>query len=106
MPISVRGARVGWRWCQNGDNPTTRLQLTILAAVAQFERELMLERQREGIAAAKAAGKYRGRPPSIGKHVETIRAMRAAGEKPDQIAQKLGCSRSTVYELLKNAAPL
>jgi len=45
-------------------SPTARLMLTMLAAVAQFERELMLERQREGIAAAKAAGKFKGRAPT------------------------------------------
>ena len=46
-------------------NPTSKLMLTILAGVATWEREIMLERQREGIAKAKAAGKYKGRPPSI-----------------------------------------
>ena len=46
-------------------NPTSKLMLTILAGVATWEREIMLERQREGIAKAKAEGKYKGRPPSI-----------------------------------------
>jgi len=46
-------------------NPTSKLMLTILAGVATWEREIMLERQREGIAKAKAAGKYKGRPVSI-----------------------------------------
>jgi DNA invertase Pin-like site-specific DNA recombinase len=45
-------------------NPTSKLMLTILAGVATWEREIMLERQREGIAKAKAAGKYKGRPRS------------------------------------------
>jgi DNA invertase Pin-like site-specific DNA recombinase len=45
-----------------GINPTSKLMLTILAGVATWEREIMLERQREGIAKAKAAGKYKGRP--------------------------------------------
>ena len=48
-------------------NPTSKLMLTILAGVATWEREIMLERQREGIAKAKAAGKYKGRPVSIAK---------------------------------------
>ena len=47
-------------------NPTSKLMLTILAGVATWEREIMLERQREGIAKAKAAGKYKGRPVSKG----------------------------------------
>jgi hypothetical protein len=46
-------------------NPTSKLMLTILAGVATWEREIMLERQCEGIAKAKAAGKYKGRPVSI-----------------------------------------
>jgi DNA invertase Pin-like site-specific DNA recombinase len=46
-------------------NPTSKLMLTILAGVATWEREIVLERQREGIAKAKAAGKYKGRPVSI-----------------------------------------
>src|ERR1700750_2164386 len=69
----------------NGSNPTTRLQLTILAAVAQFEREIMLERQREGIAAAKAEGKYKGRPANKDKHAAIMR-LHAAGVGPAQIA--------------------
>jgi DNA invertase Pin-like site-specific DNA recombinase len=50
---------------RNGSNPTARLMLTILAGVATWEREIMLERQREGIAKAKAEGRYKGRPSSI-----------------------------------------
>ena len=50
---------------RNGSNPTARLMLTMLAGVATWEREIMLERQREGIAKAKAEGRYRGRPVSI-----------------------------------------
>ena len=45
------------------ETPTGKLMLTVLAGVAQFEREIMLERQREGVAKAKAAGKYKGRKP-------------------------------------------
>ncbi len=82
---------------RNGCNPTTRLQLTILAAVAQFEREIMLERQREGIAAAKEAGKYKGRPPSINAH-EVLRLAQTAG--PAAAARHLGIARSSVYRIL------
>ncbi|WP_219906663.1 recombinase family protein [Nitrosospira multiformis] len=44
--------------------PTGKLMLTVLGGIAQFEREMMLERQREGVARAKAAGKYNGRKPT------------------------------------------
>jgi DNA invertase Pin-like site-specific DNA recombinase len=83
----------------NGSNPTTRLQLTILAAVAQFEREIMLERQREGIQVAKAQGKYKGRPADTKKHAE-VKRLHAEGVRPAQIAQQLKVARSNVYKII------
>jgi DNA invertase Pin-like site-specific DNA recombinase len=83
----------------NGSISTTRLQLTILAAVAQFEREIMLERQREGIQAAKLAGKYKGRPADTKKHAE-IKRLHAEGVGPAQIAQQLNIARSNVYKVI------
>jgi DNA invertase Pin-like site-specific DNA recombinase len=76
--------------------PTSKLMLTILAGVATWEREIMLERQREGIAKAKAAGKYKGRPPSIDrvKIRELLTRMGAA-----DVAKTMGIARSTVYKL-------
>ncbi len=82
----------------NGSNPTTRLQLTILAAVAQFEREIMLERQREGIATAKAKGKYQGRPPSI--DAREVKRLIDEGLPPSAVAKRLGVARSSVYRVL------
>jgi DNA invertase Pin-like site-specific DNA recombinase len=67
--LSMGGERLDTR------NPTSKLMLTILAGVATWEREIMLERQREGIAKAKAAGKYKGRPVSI--DAAQIRRLRA-----------------------------
>jgi DNA invertase Pin-like site-specific DNA recombinase len=78
-------------------NPTSKLMLTILAGVATWEREIMLERQREGIAKAKAAGKYKGRPISI--DAAQIRQLRAEFG-PATIAKKLGIARSSVYRAL------
>jgi len=75
--------------------------LTILGGVASWEREIMLERQREGIARAKAEGKYKGRKPAVAVQAEQIRAMRAAGEKPTHIARRLGVARSSVYRMLE-----
>lgn len=63
----------------------------------------MLERQREGIAKAKAEGKYKGRKPTVAVKAEQIRAMRAAGEKPAHIARRLGVARSSVYRMLEGA---
>jgi DNA invertase Pin-like site-specific DNA recombinase len=85
---------------RNGANPTTKLTLTILAAVAQWEREMMLERQREGVAKAKAEGKYKGRAPTVARQADRIKAMVASGEKPAHVARKLGVARSSVYRAL------
>jgi DNA invertase Pin-like site-specific DNA recombinase len=78
-------------------NPTSKLMLTILAGVATWEREIMLERQREGIAAAKAEGRYKGRPPSIDA-AEIARL--SATMRPAAIAKHLGIARSSVYRML------
>jgi DNA invertase Pin-like site-specific DNA recombinase len=80
-------------------NPTSKLMLTILAGVATWEREIMLERQREGIAKAKAEGKYKGRPTSI--DAEEVRRMKDAGVGPAAIAKQLKIARSSVYRMLE-----
>lgn len=98
--LSMGGAALDTR------NPTSKLMLTILAGVATWEREAMLERQREGIAKAKAEGKYRGRAPTVAKQAEEIRAARAAGERPAHIAKRLRVARSSVYRMLGDAVPL
>ncbi len=92
--LSMGGERLDTR------NPTSKLMLTILAGVATWEREIMLERQREGIAKAKADGKYKGRAPTVATQAEQIRAAHAAGEKPAHIAKRLGVARSSVYRFL------
>ena len=81
-------------------NPTSKLMLTILAGVATWEREIMLERQREGIAKAKAEGKYKGRKPTVAKQAVVIRALHADGVGPSHIARKLRVARSSVYRML------
>ncbi len=85
-------------------NPTSKLMLTILAGVATWEREVMLERQREGIAKAKVEGKYRGRAPTVQRQAEQIKAMLAAGEKPAHVARKIGVARSSVYRVMGEVA--
>jgi DNA invertase Pin-like site-specific DNA recombinase len=93
--LSMGGERLDTR------NPTSKLMLTILAGVAAWEREIMLERQREGIAKAKAEGKYKGRPTSIdAAEVKTL----AATMGPAAIAKHLGIARSSVYRMLDAAA--
>lgn len=86
-------------------NPTSKLILTILAGVATWEREIMLERQREGIAKAKAEGKYKGRKPTVATQADQIRTAVAAGEKPAHVAKRLGIARSSVYRMLEEVRP-
>jgi DNA invertase Pin-like site-specific DNA recombinase len=81
-------------------SPTGGLILTVLAGIAQFEREVMLERQREGIARAKGAGKYKGRKPTALVHKSEIRRLAEQGMPKTEIAKTLGVSRSSVYNAL------
>jgi DNA invertase Pin-like site-specific DNA recombinase len=85
------------------ETPTGKLMLTVLAGVAQFEREIMLERQREGVAKAKAAGKYKGRKP-IGSDLqqETLSLVKKGASK-SSVARQLGIGEATVYRILKKA---
>jgi DNA invertase Pin-like site-specific DNA recombinase len=81
--------------------PTGRLMLNVLGSVAQWEREMMLERQREGIAKAKAEGKYRGRAKTANTpaNLKAVAERLAAGESPIKIARDLGIARSSVYRI-------
>jgi len=74
------------------------LLLSMLGAVAEFERSMILELQREGIAIAKAAGKYKGRKASLtDDQAGELRARLAAGESVTALAREYGISRQTVY---------
>jgi len=80
--------------------PTGKLMLTMLGAIAEFERELMLERQREGIEKAKAAGKYKGRKPTALAKANQIFALAQRGLKKTEIAEELNVGLSSVYRIL------
>jgi DNA invertase Pin-like site-specific DNA recombinase len=91
---------VGFRCIQQTIDTTSsegRLMLNILASFAEFETDIRKERQRDGIAKAKAAGLYRGRPASI--DVSRINELEAAGVGPAQIARTLGIARASVYRV-------
>jgi DNA invertase Pin-like site-specific DNA recombinase len=81
-----------------------RLFLNIIGAIAQFERENMLERQKIGIAAAKAAGKYKGRNPGARNRAPAIRELAAQGVTKIEIAKALKISERSVYRVLGEAA--
>lgn len=84
-------------------SPSGRMLLTVFGAMAQFEREVMLQRQREGIAAAKALGKYKGRAPTARAKQQSVLELKANGVGPSEIARQLGIGRASVYRLLKTA---
>lgn len=83
--------------------PTGRLMLNVLGSVAQFEREIMLERQREGIAKAKAAGKYKGRKPTAQAMAKEITKLRAEGRSMGEIAAALAIGKASVHRVLQGA---
>ncbi len=83
--------------------PTGRLMLNLLASISQFEREVMLERQREGIAKAKAEGKYKGRAPTARAKSDRILELDRQGLSREGIAKQLGVGVASVYRVLKAA---
>lgn len=85
------------------NSPTGKLMLTMFGAFGQFEREMMLERQREGIAKAKAEGKYKGRKPTAMAKTDEVLELRDKGVGPTEIAKQLSIGRASVYRIL-NAA--
>lgn len=79
---------------------TGELVVNLIGAIAQFERKMMLERQREGIARAKAEGKYKGRKPTARAKSDEVARLRREGRGASEIAEKSGISRASVYRIL------
>jgi DNA invertase Pin-like site-specific DNA recombinase len=87
------------------DSPMANLLLSVMGAFAEFERALIGERQREGIALAKQRGAYRGRKKALADNqVVELRRRAGAGEQKATLAREFGISRETLYQYLK-AAP-
>jgi len=84
------------------DSPMSNLMLSVMGAFAEFERALIGERQREGIALAKVRGAYRGRKKalSLAQGIQ-LRQRAAAGEQKAKLARDFGISRETLYQYLK-----
>jgi DNA invertase Pin-like site-specific DNA recombinase len=84
------------------DSPMSKLMLSILSGVAEFERAIIRERQREGIAIAKGRGVYRGRKSALTlEQVNAIRQRVTAGEKIATLAREFRVSRETLYQALR-----
>ncbi len=84
------------------DTPMQNLLLSMMGAVAEFERAYILERQREGVALAKRDGKYKGRSPTLSPvQAVELRQRAAAGEKKTLLAKEYGIGKTTLYNYLK-----
>ena len=81
-------------------NATGKLILNVMSSVSQFEREMMLERQREGIAKAKAEGKYKGRKPTARAKTEMVKLALEKGVSKAQICRDLGISKTSLYRII------
>lgn len=107
--LTARGVRVHFvkenLTFTGDDSPMSTLLLSMLGAVAEFERSMIRERQREGIELAKAKGVYKGRKPALTDEqtVEVLERL-AGGEHPADLAREFGVSRATVYNVRARAS--
>ena len=85
------------------NTPTGRLLLNLVGSVAQFEREIMLERQREGVQRQRRRGNIEGREPTARAKSEDVIAKFKADQRPTDIAKSVGIGRASVYRILSGA---
>ena len=100
---NLKTKQVGLRVLSMGldtTGPEGKLMLTVLGAVAEFEKDIMLTRQREGIAKAKKDGRYKGRAPTARAKADQMKAMSAQGLKKAVIARELGVGVRSVFRVL------
>jgi DNA invertase Pin-like site-specific DNA recombinase len=99
----LEAKKVGLRILNIGIDTNTasgKLVLHVLGAIGEFERAILLERQREGVAKAKAEGRYKGRAPTARAKAPEVKRLRQEGVGPVEIARRLGISRASVYRVL------
>lgn len=104
--LTTRGIRIQFLKEQltftGDDSPMARLMLSVIGAFAEFERALIHERQREGIALAKQRGAYRGRKKALtGEQITEMQRRIGAGEQKAYVARAFGISRETLYQYLR-----
>ncbi len=107
--LTSKGVRVSFKkeslTFTGEDSPMATLMLSIIGAVASFERSMIHERQLEGIAIAKAKGIYKGGKPKLSPtQAEQLRCRAQAGEPKAKLAREYGVSRETVYSYLRSAS--
>lgn len=108
--LTARGVQVEFKHPKmtftGDDNPFAEFQMQVLGAVAQFERAIIRERQREGVAIAKEKGAFKGRTPALtAEQVAELRRRVAARDPKALIARDLKISRATLYAYLRDPAP-
>ena len=81
---------------------TGKMMLNVMASVAQFEREMMLERQKEGIAKAKADGKYTGRRPTAMAKSDAVISLLNSGMSKVKVCEQVGISKASLYRILSS----
>ncbi len=107
--LNAKGARVRFvkenmTFSADNSDPFATLMLNMLGSFAEFERSMILERQREGIAIAKASGKYKGRKAALSSAQASELVQRMdAGESVTALAKEYGISRETAYQYRRNA---
>ena len=85
------------------DSPMSQLLLSVMGAFAEFERALIKERQREGIALAKKRGVYKGRKQALDREqILQLKERIKAGEAKSTVAKEFGICRATLYQYLKH----
>lgn len=103
--VTVRIEKNNLTLTADKSDPCSTLMMQMLGAVAEFERALILERQREGIALAKAKGVYKGRKPALtDAQVLVVLARLAGGESAADLAREFGVARATIYNVPSRAA--
>ncbi len=100
--VSIMFISEGLTFASDSDDAFAKLQLQMMGAFAEFERNIIRKRQAEGIAKAKAKGLYKGRPKTVDD--TKVLALKKAGLGATAIARELGIGRATVYKSLKNAS--
>ena len=102
--VSVDFIKENMSFTAGNEDPRSTLMFTMLSAFAQFERSLIRERQREGIALAKAKGTvYKGRKPALNaERIAQLREQAAAGANRTTLAREFGISRETLYQYIRN----
>jgi DNA invertase Pin-like site-specific DNA recombinase len=100
--VTVKFITENLEFKRDSKNHINELMLNILGSIAQFERNLILERQREGIARAKAEGKYKGRSKALSaEEAAALRADAELGIPKTRLAKKYGIGRTSIYKYLK-----